>query len=1141
MKMKTLGSTLLMGVLIIGSCDFATDVELVEVGGTGVLLGQAVLDSNGNGGADAGDQPLRSASIVLTTSTGVVVLNATTDTLGLFVLPSVPVGSYDLSLSAAVLGDSLTTLTPGGDVTVELGDTTVFSIVATYPTLTLAEIRSAAPGRRVFTQGLALNSRLPSTDGTVHLMDTTTVTYLRTTGVTIPPGNVVTGDSVRLLGRTTVSNGQPTLDVVTPFVLQRGLTVPPPVEAATGTAATADGAALDAALVRIRLAEISDTSTAPNGDFRFWSDDGSDSVEVVIRSFLIPSINVSQFRPDTIVRVREMTGLLSPYDEGTGSIRWRLLPRAGGDIALENKLTDVGVTTVFDTATASLADTIEITVVASNNGPLAATSVQVRDTVPAGVGFLSANVTAGSYSDITGLWDLGSMDAGVADTLRIIVVVTDDTLSSIVNIVEFLGLVREVDTSSGNNTASASLSISTPGISVSGTMVGAGLQFGNFSAVLGASDHGGVMVTLQSANPSVMLVSPNAATAGTASIDVFVTDGQNQANYYVHGVEGTTGTVQLTVSAPGFTSNAANVTVLTPAFDLSGVPTSLTTFSPDDPFQVRLGLPNSLQTGLSVQQAVRSGGATVTATITSSATSVGDLITLPDSTSPVAVGIVAGQSQSPNSVAAGGVAFNPIAAGTSTLSATIPGFIATDAASADVSVTAPGISVSAATVGAGLQAGSFNAVLGTSAHGGVTVRLQSANPSVVLVSPDATTAGAAFIDVVVADGQTPASYYVQGVEGTTGVVQLTASAPGFTSNSANITIVQPWFDIFGLLPSETTLSPDDAFQVRVGLPDGGQTQVAVPQAVRIGGTPLTTTVTSSVPAVGVIKTASQAGPVLSLDIVPGSSSTPATVAAGGFAFDPLGAGTTTVTATIPGFAPTANAALSVTVTPGIALSGATVGAGLQDGSFSAVLGTSTHGGVTVRLESANPSVMLVSPDATTAGTTFIDVFVANGMNQASYFVHGVEGTTGSVPLTASAPGFASNVANITVVPSALDIVSLNGSYQATAADDPFWVRLGIANGAGTAVGTEQAIRVGGTTLTATVTSSNASAAQLVTTPTSGATIVLQVLPGQSTTPLSVAAGGGAIDPLVVGSTTITATIPGVVTTGAGSRAVTIDP
>ena len=61
----------------------------------------------------------------------------------------------------------------------------------------------------------------------------------------------------------------------------------------------------------------------------------------------------------------------------------------------------------------------------------------------------------------------------------------------------------------------------------------------------------------------------------------------------------------------------------------------------------------------------------------------------------------------------------------------------------EVTVTAQGITVGSngATVGAGLQLGTYAASLGGSNHGGVTVHIESSNPAIALVAPDATTPG----------------------------------------------------------------------------------------------------------------------------------------------------------------------------------------------------------------------------------------------------------------------------------------------------------------------------------------------------------------------------------------------------------------
>jgi uncharacterized repeat protein (TIGR01451 family) len=450
---------LLLASAGVGSCDFATDVELLEIRGTGFLFGQAYLDLNGTGAADTGDEPLENARVVLTTpGSGDVVLEATTDTAGLFTLESVPVGTYEIGLAASVLGDSLTALGTDPSVTVEIGDTTSFTIGASFPTMTLEEVRTAAAGRRIFTTGVAMNARLASTDGTVHLLDTTDVAYLRTTNVALPAGNILIGDSLRLLGRTGTDNGHPVLTSVTPYVLQRGLALPPPVETTTEAATTADGGALDAALVRIRNAEISDTSTAPNGDFHFWANDGTDSVEVVFKWFR--GISSSSIRPDTVVRISQATGLLTPYDDGTGTVRWRLLPRGGSEVVLQVKSADVAVTALLTPDTVTTGDTVQIRVTAQNlpASSNTATGVSVTNQIPAGLTFLSATTTGGSYTDGSGVWDVGDLAPGAADTLRIDTEVTAGP-GSITDTAVFGGLVDEVETNAANDSVSVVLTV----------------------------------------------------------------------------------------------------------------------------------------------------------------------------------------------------------------------------------------------------------------------------------------------------------------------------------------------------------------------------------------------------------------------------------------------------------------------------------------------------------------------------------------------------------------------------------------------------------------------------------------------------------------------------------------------------------
>ena len=158
-------------------------------------------------------------------------------------------------------------------------------------------------------------------------------------------------------------------------------------------------------------------------------------------------------------------------------------------------------------------------------------------------------------------------------------------------------------------------------------------------ASLSASQHGGVTVHVASAAPSVALVAPNSTTPGSASFDVFLANGSTNVSFYTSGVENVTGTSLITVSAPGFTPASQTVTILQPAADIVLLGSTLDTLDPADAFQVRVGLPTGGNGSVNPSQAVRAGGATLTATIKHSNHPVADLVTTPLTGDSVVVSI----------------------------------------------------------------------------------------------------------------------------------------------------------------------------------------------------------------------------------------------------------------------------------------------------------------------------------------------------------------------------------------------------------------------------------------------------------------------------------------------------------------------
>ncbi|MGD8885099.1 MAG: PKD domain-containing protein, partial [Gammaproteobacteria bacterium] len=220
-------------------------------------------------------------------------------------------------------------------------------------------------------------------------------------------------------------------------------------------------------------------------------------------------------------------------------------------------------------------------------------------------------------------------------------------------------------------------------------------------------------------------------------------------------------------------------------------------------------------------------------------------------------------------------------------------------------------------VGAGLMLAdnSNGVVLETANHGGVTVRVQSSDPTVALVAPDTNTAGTEYIDVFVPDGTNSFYFVAQGFEGADvpAAATFTASAPGFNSGTAIVNVVQPGLRIDALQTSTTTLSGLDTFTVDVGIPVSGNSNINV-QRVRSGGSAVTAVVASSVASVGQLVTAEGSGMSVAVDIQPGTSSSPITIAAGGVGFEPLDAGQTSVSVATPGYITTSAGSIDVTVT-----------------------------------------------------------------------------------------------------------------------------------------------------------------------------------------------------------------------------------
>jgi uncharacterized repeat protein (TIGR01451 family) len=113
---------------------------------------------------------------------------------------------------------------------------------------------------------------------------------------------------------------------------------------------------------------------------------------------------------------------------------------------------DLAVTKTVSDATPNVGEQVTFTVMLTNNGPDPANGVGVTDLLPAGLTFVSASPSQGTYDSTAGLWTVGTVAVGTPQTLQLqATVVSPDPLTNTAAISDS----DQVDPTPGNNTASA--------------------------------------------------------------------------------------------------------------------------------------------------------------------------------------------------------------------------------------------------------------------------------------------------------------------------------------------------------------------------------------------------------------------------------------------------------------------------------------------------------------------------------------------------------------------------------------------------------------------------------------------------------------------------------------------------------------
>jgi len=115
---------------------------------------------------------------------------------------------------------------------------------------------------------------------------------------------------------------------------------------------------------------------------------------------------------------------------------------------------DLSVTKTVDNPTPNYLETITYTITVSNSGPDAATGIQVTDILPGDVSYVSSSPSQGTYSSITGIWDVGSISNGASATLQISATVQDEDIT-ITNTAELTAADQTDPDSTPNNNVPA--------------------------------------------------------------------------------------------------------------------------------------------------------------------------------------------------------------------------------------------------------------------------------------------------------------------------------------------------------------------------------------------------------------------------------------------------------------------------------------------------------------------------------------------------------------------------------------------------------------------------------------------------------------------------------------------------------------
>jgi uncharacterized repeat protein (TIGR01451 family) len=240
---------------------------------------------------------------------------------------------------------------------------------------------------------------------------------------------------------------------------------------------------------------------------------------------------------------------------------------------------DLAVTKVVDNPTPNVGDNVTFTVTFTNNGPDPAGGTAVTDTLPAGLTFVSATPSQGTYDPSGGFWVVGTLANGATVTLQIVAQVAAPGL--LTNVATVTGS-DQTDPDSSNNSASATVTATGTAPSTTTTTipppdsadlavaktvddpapeVGSNVTF-TVTVVNNGPDEAGNILVSDVLPAGLTLVS------ATASTGVYPAANQPPGTWFFQSLgSAASATLQIValVTGPGVHTNTASITLSSPA------------------------------------------------------------------------------------------------------------------------------------------------------------------------------------------------------------------------------------------------------------------------------------------------------------------------------------------------------------------------------------------------------------------------------------------------------------------------------------------------------------------------------------------------------------------------------------------------